>query len=100
MSAFSGTCPLTQRQLVEEYFLEHRTKVLDIAAFLDRIDRSVEQDVEDDFRLVALRRALEKLCSGEPRRVERIQMVLSDTTTEPLKQRDRQGAFGAFGRDG
>ncbi len=100
MDVFSGTCPLTQRQLVEEYFLEHRTKVLDIAAFLDRMDRSVARDAEDDFRIVAFRQALKELCSGEPMRVERIQMVLSDTTTEPLHQRDRQGAFGAFDRDG
>jgi len=100
MDVFSGTCPLTQQQLVEEYFLEHRTKVLDIAAFLDRIDRSVARDAEDDFRIVAFRRALKELCSEGSMRVERIQMVLSDTTTEPLQQRDRQGAFGAFDQDG
>ncbi len=98
MDISSGTCPLTQQQLVEEYFLEHRTKVLDIAAFLDRLDRSVERDTEDDFRVVALRQALKELCSEEPARVERIQMILSDPAIELLEQRDRQGAFGASDR--
>ena len=32
--------PLTGRELVDEYFIENRTKLLDIAAFLDRLDRA------------------------------------------------------------
>ncbi len=99
MSAHYGTCPLTQRQLVDIYFLEHRTKILDIAAFLDRMDRSVDQNAENDFRVVAFRQALSKLCSEEPERVEKIQMVLSDQTVEPLARRDRQGAYGASVRN-
>ncbi|MBA2447808.1 MAG: hypothetical protein H0V51_07270, partial [Chloroflexi bacterium] len=53
MSVPLGTCPLSQRQLLEEYFIEHRTKILDLAAFLDRLDRAREQDAGDDFRLRA-----------------------------------------------
>jgi hypothetical protein len=79
--------------------LEHRTKILDIAAFLDRMDRSVDQNAENDFRVVAFRQALSKLCSEEPERVEKIQMVLSDQTVEPLARRDRQGAYGASVRN-
>ena len=37
------SCPLTQRQLIDEYFMEHRTKVLDLAAFLDRLDRRFDR---------------------------------------------------------
>ena len=99
MNTHYGTCPLTQRQLVDIYFLEHRTKILDIAAFLDRMDRSVDRNAEDDFRVVAFRQALSKLCSEEPERVEKIQMVLSDQTVEPLTRRDRQGAYGASARN-
>lgn len=95
MSAHNDTCPLTQRQLVDEYFMEHRNQVLEIAAFLDRMDRSVDRNAEDDFRSVALRRSLHELCSREPGRVERIQMILSDTTTDLRVERDRQGAYGA-----
>ena len=100
MDAYRGTCPLTQRQLIDEYFLEHRTKILDLAAFLDRMDRSIDKNADDDFRVVALREALHVLCSEAPGRAEKVQMILSDPTIEPLAERDRQNAFGAFGRQG
>ncbi|HSH59737.1 MAG TPA: hypothetical protein VK988_08890 [Acidimicrobiales bacterium] len=99
MDARLGTCLLTQRQLIDEHFMEQRTKILDIAAFLDRMDRSVELNAEDDFRVAALRRTLEALCSRAPGRVERIQMILSDPTTEPLAQSDRRNAAGAYDSD-
>lgn len=97
MSTYPGTCPLTQQQLVDTYFMEHRTKVLDLAAYLDRMERSIDRNAEADFRVVALRRALQELSSAEPGRVQRIQMLLSDPTLEPMLQRDQQNAFGAFG---
>ncbi len=90
-----GTCPLTQRQLIDEYFMEQRNKVLDVAAFLDRMDRATARDGEDDFRYVAFRETLRELCSAEPGRVERVQMILSDQTTEPLAMLDRKAAYGA-----
>ena len=94
----SGTCPLTQRQQIEEYFIEHRTKVLDLAAFLDRLDRASQRDAHDDFRLVALREALRVLCTDDgPSRLERIQLILSDPRTDLLDQLDRKSAFGAYG---
>jgi hypothetical protein len=98
MSTHTGTCPLTQRQLIDEYFMEHRNQVLEIAAFLDRVDRAADRDAEDDFRNVAFRQALRELCSREFGRVERIQMILSDNTVELLEERDRQAAYGASGR--
>ncbi len=97
MDAYEGTCPLTQRQLIDDFFLEHRTKILDIAAFLDRLERSIEHDAEDDFRIVAFREALRFVSSGTPRRVEQIQMLLSYPVTELMAERDQQNAFGAFG---
>ncbi len=36
----TGTSPLTQRELIAEYFMEHRVQVLELAAFLDRLDRA------------------------------------------------------------
>src|ERR1700739_988068 len=35
--------PMTCRQLIDEYFIENRTKLLDLAAFLDRLDRAEEE---------------------------------------------------------
>jgi hypothetical protein len=89
------SCPLTQRQLIDEYFMEHRTKVLDIAAFLDRLERAAIRDAEDDFRFVAFRETLRELTSDAPGRVERAQMILSDRTLEPLAELDRKAAYGA-----
>ena len=51
MAVHSATSPLSQRELIEQHFVEHRTMVLDIAAFLDRLDRAREIDASDDFRL-------------------------------------------------
>jgi hypothetical protein len=92
----SINCPLNARQVVDEYFIENRTRLLDIAAFLDRIDRSADGHQEDDFRVRAFRLGLRQLISDEPGRIERVQMILSDPTTEPREHLDRKGAFGAF----
>ena len=62
----SKRCPLTVEQVVDHYFLEHRAKLIDIAAFLDRIDRAAGDD--DDFRLAAFRRALALLGDGRGER--------------------------------
>src|SRR5215208_1832968 len=97
MSVPLGTCPLSQRQLLEEYFIEHRTKILDLAAFLDRLDRAREQDAGDDFRLTAFRQALEALSADTPSRIQAVQMILSDPRSELLESLDRKGALGAYG---
>ena len=92
-----GTCPLTQQQLIDEYFIEHRTKILDIAAFLDRFDRASAHDGEADFRMLAFRKALAALL--EPRgdtRMREVQMLLSDPRTDLLPELDRKSAFGAY----
>ena len=96
MNRQDGTCPLTQQQLFDEYFMEVRAKILDVAAFLDRMDRSVDRNAADDFRMLAMRQALQALCAATSGRVYEIQMTFSDPTTEPLLQLDRKSAFGAF----
>lgn len=98
MRDFEGTCRLSQKQLIDEYFMEHRTKILDLAAFLDRMERSLRKDAEDDFRFLAFREASGVLTSHGPQRAKRVQMVLSDPTSELLEERDTQGAFGAADR--
>ncbi|MDA0321709.1 MAG: hypothetical protein O2923_03195 [Verrucomicrobia bacterium] len=91
----SGSCPLSQREIIEKYFMENRSKILDIAAFLDRLDRATEKNAEDDFRYNAFRAALERLLADGPARVKDIQMLLSDPNTELLDERDQQHADGA-----
>ena len=96
MKQQDNTCPLTQQQLIDEYFMEVRARILDVAAFLDRMDRAAERNAQDDFRMVAMRQALQALYAGTSGRVYDIQMIFSDPTTEPLMQLDRKSAFGAF----
>ncbi len=88
-----SSSPLTQAEIVDAYFLEHRAKVLDVAAMLDRLDRATPD--EDDFRIQALRDAIACLIDGEGDRVRRIQMRLSDRSTAPIDAAPMQGAFGA-----
>jgi len=96
MDRYRNTCPLSQQQLIEEYFIEYRAFVLAIAAYLDRLDRSTDRNAETEFRYTAFRKALHELVSDEPGRAERVQMILSDPNVTLLEERDRQGAFGAF----
>jgi hypothetical protein len=93
----SGACPLTQQQLIDEYFIEHRTKILDIAAFLDRFDRAREHNAEEDFRIRAFRKAVGALLDSENGgRMRAVQMLLSDPRTDLLPELDRKSAFGAY----
>jgi hypothetical protein len=96
MGAHAGTSPLTQQELVDRYFMDHRVQVLDLAAFLDRIERAREQDAEDDFRMRSLREAMAVLSDGEGDRVLRIQMILSDPSTQLLPSLDQKSAKGAY----
>jgi hypothetical protein len=96
MGAHAGTSPLTQRELIDEYFMEHRVKVLDLAAFLDRLERARELDAEDDFRLRSVREALDVLADGEGNRVQRVQMIFSDPRSELLEELDQKSAKGAY----
>jgi hypothetical protein len=91
----STASPLTPSELVDEYFIENRNRVLEVAAFLDRLDRA---GAEADFRMRALHEALAVLADAAPHRVHRVQMLLSDPTTEPRPALDRKGAVGAWHR--
>ena len=89
--------PLTPREIVDEYFVENRTRLLEIAAFLDRLDRADAQYAAQDFRMKAFREALAAVVQGSGR-LDRIQSLFSDPTTEPLGTLDRKSAFGAYDR--
>jgi hypothetical protein len=70
--------PLPAAQALDAYFLEARSKLLDLAAMLDRIDRgAAASDVEGDPRLAKMRQALELLHDRKGSRAERIQKIFS-----------------------
>ncbi len=72
MSATPSPSPLTAKELVDEYFIENRTKVLEIAAFLDRLDRADPSYAGRDFRMRAFAEALAGL-GHKAGRVDHIQ---------------------------
>ena len=97
MKAQPHPSPLTGTEIVDEYFIENRTRLLEIAAFLDRVDRVDPSAAARDFRMKAFADAVEALAATSNRLMQ-IQMLLSDPTVEPLDRLDRKSALGAFDR--
>ncbi|MFG0329029.1 MAG: hypothetical protein ACF8PN_03935 [Phycisphaerales bacterium] len=97
MSSKDSSCPAPRDRVVDLYFMEHRAKLIDIAAFLDRLDRSGEGD--DDFRMSAFRQAIEILADDRPERARRVLELFSDPTSEPIAAAGEKGATGAWRGD-
>jgi hypothetical protein len=89
--------PLGPKDVVDEFFIENRTRLLEIAAFLDRLDRSDPGYAAKDFRMRAFLDGLAEVNRGG-NRLDRLQLLFSDPTTEPLGALDRKSAFGAYDR--
>ena len=89
---------LSQKELLDEYFVENRNRLLEVAAFLDRLDRADPTRSTQDFRTKALAGALVSLSGPSANHVAQIQMLLSDPTTEPIPMLDRKSAIGAYDR--
>ncbi|RMH24927.1 MAG: hypothetical protein D6693_09505 [Planctomycetota bacterium] len=87
---------MTGAEIVDRDFLDARARLLDLAAFLDRLDRAADGAGRDDPRVRALLDAMRQLGSTEPGRVARIQVALSDPTTEPIDRLPDRGAAGAW----
>ncbi len=84
---------MNRQQLLDLYFLEARAKLIDVAAFLDRVDRA---EGEADFRLPSLLDALKELRRSDARRAENILLKLSDPTHEALPAAATKAACGAW----
>ena len=70
--------PLPAPKALNDFFLEARCKILDLAAILDRVGRGQETAaVEGDPRLTRIRQALEVLHDQSGGRAERIQQIFS-----------------------
>lgn len=73
----------TATQVLDREFLTIRTRLIDIAAAMDRIDRSAEaEEARADARTAKLLDAARVLAGDEPDRTERIQLVFSDSYDE------------------
>ncbi len=70
--------PVPAAKAMDAYFLEARSKLLDVAGILDRIGRGADSStVEDDPRAAKLRQAIELLSDRSGGRAERIQKIFS-----------------------
>lgn len=79
--------------MVDVGFVPARAKLIEVAAFLDRVER---HGVSNDFRCEALREAARLLVDGQPARARRILEALSDPTIEPDTISTGKAALGAW----
>ncbi len=89
--------PMTATQILDLYFIENRSRIMDIASFLDRIDRyEGAEEAKADFRYQAFIKILDVLRDADGNRTKAIQVALSDPTTEPLDSAIGMKAWGAW----
>ena len=84
---------MTRQQVLDLYFMDARSKLIDLAAFLDRVDRA---DGQEDFRMEALRTAIKELSGESKERAKQVLLTLSDPTTEPIATATTKAACGAY----
>ena len=93
MSQQSEPCPIPSDEVIGRYFLEHRAKLIDIAAFLDRVERAGGDP--NDFRIKAMHKAIAELGNSGTNRARRVQEAFSDPTDEAIESAPMKGALGA-----
>jgi hypothetical protein len=79
--------------LVDLGFMDSRSKLIDLAAFLDRVQRAGQ---DSDFRVQALKQAISLLQADKPQRAKQVLLSFSDPSTEPIPKATMQGAIGAY----
>lgn len=82
----------TKKDILDLHFMDARCKLIDVAAFLDRMER---HEGQADFRLDALKKAIPILLSDQPGRAKAVLESLSDQSTKPAEAASTQGASGA-----
>jgi len=84
---------MTRQQVIDLYFMEARAKLIDIGAFIDRVERA---SGEEDFRMKAFRSALTELSKGGSHKAKGVLMAFSDPTTDPIPAATTKAAAGAW----
>ncbi|MEK6674138.1 MAG: hypothetical protein AABZ47_00620 [Planctomycetota bacterium] len=78
---------LSAIEYLQRDFLEIRTRILDIGAAFDRMDRASDAAVvRGDPRSASLRSALALLCDDQPEKARRIQLAFSDPFDSDWRQ--------------
>ena len=84
---------MTRQQVLDLYYMEARAKLIDLGAFMDRVERA---GGDEDFRMKAFRAALQQLNKGESQKAKGILMNLSDPTTDPIPAATTKAACRAW----
>ncbi len=84
---------MTKQQILDLYFLDARHKLIEVAAFLDRMERA---EGTADFRLKAFRTALAKLDGKGKAKAKKVLLAFSDPTSKPISVATTKGAVGAY----
>ena len=84
----------TKKEIQDLYFMDSRYKLLDIAAYLDRVDR---HEGDADFRHPALLKAIDAMLNppADTTRAQAVHLAFSDHSTEPAESAGIQFAYGA-----
>ncbi len=94
-----NSSPLPSRGIVDLYFLDARAKLIEIAAFLDRVERAaaVHGESAPDFRMESLKKGLALVAGKTKDKAKAVQMIFSDPTEAPLASAaGMKGAVGAY----
>ncbi len=86
---------MDKKLVTDLYFMDTRSKLVEIAAVLDRLQRATGER-EDDFRWNCLRDCLPILSDPQPDKARRILERMSDPTVEPVLHAGQKGASGAW----
>ena len=84
---------MTKQQILDLYFLDARHKLIELAAFLDRVECSAGKD---DFRLKSFRAALTNLNGKKKNKAKGVLLAFSDPTMKPIAKAAGKGAVGAY----
>lgn len=92
------SCSLTSQEILDTYFLENRARLLEIASFLDRLDRAADAgEARGEYRRRAFEKAVARLLEPGGERTKAIQLLFSDPSSEPIASAVGLKATGAWG---
>lgn len=83
----------TKEQVADMHFMEARSKLLELAAFLDRVERATGAP---DYRIKGLQSALPLLLKDGTERVATILHHWSDPTINPADKAETKAASGVW----
>ena len=88
-----ATKHMKRQQVLDLYFLDARSKLIELAAYLDRVQRGKGPS---DFRHKAFLTALRHLNGSGKNKARKVHLAFSDPTTKPVAKAESKGATGAW----